>query len=64
MKTTRFTLRYGEKRSANFQSIEVSGEVQVELEAGDDLERAHQEALRALVKRVRDAADRAIIRYK
>jgi hypothetical protein len=64
MKTTKFTLRYGEKRSANFQSIDVSAEVEIELEEGDDLERAHNEALRAMVKRVRDSADRAIERYQ
>jgi hypothetical protein len=63
MKITKFTLHYGEKRSANYQSVDVSGEVEVQLEEGDDLERAHNEALRALVKRVRDSADRAIERY-
>jgi hypothetical protein len=64
MKATKFTLHYGEKRSANFQSIDVSAEIEIELEDGDDIERAHNDALRALVKRVRESADRAIERYQ
>lgn len=64
MKVTRYVLRYGEKRSVNYQSIDISGEVTIELEPGDEIQDAHRAALRQLVQQVRHDADRAIARYQ
>lgn len=64
MRVTQYVLRYGEKRSANFQSVDISGEVTIELEPGEEIEEAHAAALKRLVQRVRHDADRAIARYQ
>ncbi len=64
MQITNYTLRYTERRSVNYQSIEVSAEATVELNANESIEEAHKLALKDLVPKVRDAADRAIQRYE
>ena len=64
MKMTKYVLRYGEKRSVNYQSIDISGEITIELEPGDDIREAHSTALKQLVQKVRQDADRAIERYQ
>jgi len=64
MRMTKYVLRYAEKRSAQFQSIDISGEVTIELDPADDFDTAHQAALRQLVPRIRRDADRAIQRYR
>ena len=64
MQITTYTLRYTERRSVNYQSIEVSAEAAVELSPGETPEQAHQYALKHLVPKVREAADRAIQRYE
>ncbi|MFM7322678.1 MAG: hypothetical protein ACKO5K_14320, partial [Armatimonadota bacterium] len=64
MRMTKYVLRYAEKRSAHFQSVDISGEVTIELDPADDFDAAHQAALRQLVPRIRRDADRAIERYR
>jgi len=64
MRITRYVLRYAEKRSAHFQSVDISGEVTIELDSSDDFVTAHEAALRQLVPRIRRDADRAIARYR
>jgi hypothetical protein len=64
MQITTYTLRYTERRSVNYQSIEVSGEATVEIAPNETMEKAHEFALKHLVPKVRDAADRAIQRYE
>lgn len=64
MQLTNYTLRYTERRSVNYQSIEVSAEASVSLSPGETIEQAHQYALKNLVPKVRETADRAIQRYQ
>jgi hypothetical protein len=64
MQFTKIIVRYGEKRSENYQSIDLSAEVEVMLEEGDDLKSAFDNALRQLAKPVRASADKAIERYQ
>ncbi|MGC4046221.1 MAG: hypothetical protein QM758_20725 [Armatimonas sp.] len=64
MQITNYTLRYTERRSVNYQSIEVSAEATVEIGANETIDQAHQLALKHLVPKVREAADRAIQRYE
>ncbi len=64
MQITSYTLRYTERRSVNYQSIEVSAEATVEIGPGESPDQAHQLALKHLVPKVRETADRAIQRYE
>lgn len=64
MEITTYTLRYTERRSVNYQSIEVSAEAVVKIGPNETVEEAHKLALKHLVPQVRDAADRAIQRYE
>lgn len=64
MTITAYTLRYTERRSVNYQSIEVSAEATAHLGDGETLAQAHQALLKDLVPKVREAANRAIQRYE
>ena len=64
MEFTSYALRYTERRSVNYQSIEVSAEAVVKVGPDETIEEAHKLALKHLVPQVRDAADRAITRYE
>jgi hypothetical protein len=64
MTITAYTLRYVERRSVNYQSIEVSAEATAQLSDGETIEQAHAHLLKILVPKVRESADRAIQRYE
>jgi hypothetical protein len=64
MTITTYALRYTERRSQNYQSIEVSAEATAQIGDSETIKTAHTGLLKIIVPKVREAADRAIQRYE
>jgi hypothetical protein len=64
MKVTRYVLTYGEKRSANYQTVSIEHTVEYEVEEGEDPREVFVQVRNDLVGRVRKTAEKAIEAYQ
>jgi hypothetical protein len=64
MKVTRYVLTYGEKRSANYQTVSVEHTVEYEIDETEDPKEVFLQIRNDLVGRVRKTAEKAIEAYQ
>jgi len=64
MKVTRYVLTYGEKRSANYQTVSVEHTVEYEVDENEDPKEVFLLVRNDLVGRVRKTAEKAIEAYQ